>query len=442
MSIGEILRILWMRKWIVLAAALSCFVCAMAATRLLPRQYEGVAPINMDILKPDPVTGQAISPDYAGVYLQVQQAIVTDYQVTGPVVDALGWTTTPQLMDQFNQLGRTDIEYRRWVAEFIARSVRLRPVDEGTVVDLVYTTGSPEAAKAIAGVVRDVLIERTRANKRASAKEAADWLEGQATLTARRLEEASSRLAAYQKRTGVFLGDNGGDVAGGKLAALITTAPPRVRDVSGPLPTDNIMQLAQLDATIATQREQLGPNNPAIKALEEQRAALAEAAAQERAARTAQAANAQSLTREVDEQANVVLQQRNEVAQAQLLHNDIQQLRASYIGATMRIAELRQQAASDNAGIEPVGEPTADLEPVFPNMPFILAGSVALGLFLGALAALHVEMIGRRVRGVGDLSATEVPVMAVVKSPRRKRRWRLRGRRARDESFAGDPQPA
>jgi polysaccharide biosynthesis transport protein len=61
-----------------------------------------------------------------------------------------------------------------------------------------------------------------------------------------------------------------------------------------------------------------------------------------------------------------------------------------------------------------LGSAVAPANPVFPNWPLILFGSIALGLGLGVLVALITELLSRRVRGVEDLAATGVPVIAIL----------------------------
>ena len=61
-------------------------------------------------------------------------------------------------------------------------------------------------------------------------------------------------------------------------------------------------------------------------------------------------------------------------------------------------------------------------DPLFPNMLLIIPGSIFLGMAIGVLVALLTELFGRRVRSAEDLqSAFDVPVLAVIGSPVRRR---------------------
>ena len=59
MSLIQFLRMLYARRMIVLATFLSCLITAAVTAFILPPRYEARARIMLDVLKPDPVTGQA-----------------------------------------------------------------------------------------------------------------------------------------------------------------------------------------------------------------------------------------------------------------------------------------------------------------------------------------------------------------------------------------------
>lgn len=66
-----------------------------------------------------------------------------------------------------------------------------------------------------------------------------------------------------------------------------------------------------------------------------------------------------------------------------------------------------------------LGSAVAPQNPAFPNMPLIVFGSLTLGLGVGVLVGLLMEMFGRRVRGPEDLwAAIDAPLIAVIAAPR------------------------
>ena len=189
-------------------------------------------------------------------------------------------------------------------------------------------------------------------------------------------------------------------------------------------------QLAQIDAQIAGAAKTLGPNNPQLLAMQRQRAAVASAAAQEAAAARAAAprsvSSGPSAIAMYQEQQQKVLARRDKVNEAQSLGVDVAVLRDQFNKAAARAAELQQQASSTESGITLLGSAVAPSRPTFPNIPLIIFGSLGMGLALGIMTALVVELLSRRIRGIDDLEYVGVPVIGVMSRDRNAtRRLRL-----------------
>jgi len=89
--------------------------------------------------------------------------------------------------------------------------------------------------------------------------------------------------------------------------------------------------------------------------------------------------------------------------------------RDQYLKGSQRVADYQLQSNVGDNGMEPLGDATAPNTPSFPNVPAIIAGSIALGLGLGVCVALLVELLGRRIRSDDDLNyATGAPVFASI----------------------------
>ena len=103
--------------------------------------------------------------------------------------------------------------------------------------------------------------------------------------------------------------------------------------------------------------------------------------------------------------------------EARQLSSDVALLRDQYTKASARLAELEQQSQSSESGLTILGSATAPDKPAFPNWPLIVFGSIALGLVLGVLIALLMELMGRKVRGPEDLRIPGVPLLGILTTP-------------------------
>src|SRR5688572_17211650 len=100
MSIIQFLRIFWARRFIVLVTMVASFLGAYVVTLLVQPRYEATSRVMLDVMRPDPITGNVIGRS-EGRYFDAQVELVRDYSVTGPVVDALGFLSDPVRIAQY-----------------------------------------------------------------------------------------------------------------------------------------------------------------------------------------------------------------------------------------------------------------------------------------------------------------------------------------------------
>jgi len=421
MSFIQFFRILWARRFIILGSTLACFGIAMLVAKLLPARYEADSRVMLDVVKPDPVTGQVIATQFARAYTKTQTELIRDYRVTGAVVDALGWASSPQLIAEYNARSSDDTrDLRRWLAAKITEGSSAKLIEGSNILEITYSSTSPETARVVADAVRAAYIDQSLAFKREGAMKTAAWYDGQVLKVRGELAQADARKTAFERSNRIVLQDDQSDTESARLRALssavaapATPAPvAAAAAAAGPAAT----QLGQIDAQIATLATTLGPNHPQLIALRQQRSAVATAAARERAAArpAAIAASGPSLAGQVAAQTGRVIAQRDKVENLRRLAADVAVLRDQYTKTAARAADLRQEAESNETGLTLLGSAVAPENPVFPNMPLIIIGSLALGLGLGVLASLGIELFSRRVRGVEDLAVAGVPVIIVL----------------------------
>ena len=78
MTIVQFLRILWARRLIVAAAAISCVLGAFVVTQIVPPRYQAQSRVMLDIVKPDPLTGQTQAGNFARAYTKTQIELIQD----------------------------------------------------------------------------------------------------------------------------------------------------------------------------------------------------------------------------------------------------------------------------------------------------------------------------------------------------------------------------
>lgn len=443
MSLIQFLRILAARRGIVLAALLSCFLVALIMTQILPKRYEATARVMIDTTTPDPVTGVSIGSNYR-TYVKTQTELIVDEQNAGKVVDKLGWANEPELIKAYARATNgkgTDV--RRWLALQVLEVTSAQVIEPSNIIEIKYNSNTPDVARRIATVIRDVYIESTLDMRRATAGRSAASYDEKTEKARLALTTAEEARAKFAKAKGIAL--QGGailDVESAKLSTLtnqsasaasaLVTSPPDITPPGGVA-----LQLATINQQLAQAAETLGPNNPSYQALLRQKTLVEGELAKEKAAiqalrnRPSTSAAIAQIDAAYNAQKNRVISQSETLRTLEAMNRDIDVKRAQYLSASQRAAQFTLEAGTSESTITPLGEATVPDSPSSPKVPLIIFGAIAFGLALGVGLALLIELFGRRVRCDEDLEyAAKAPVFAVIGQPDNHNSWYRRIARA------------
>jgi polysaccharide biosynthesis transport protein len=447
MSLIQFLRILAARRAILLAALLSAMIVAAATIMILPKRYEATARVMLDTVTPDPVTGVTIGNQYRA-FARTQTELITDDQTAGRVVDALGWASDPTLIAQHAAATGGDGDVRGWLSQQILDVTSAQLVEASNIIEIKYSSTSPEAAKRIADTIRQTYIDLTVEIRRRNAQRNADWYRDQAERAKQVLVNAETERSKFARAQGIVLQDNNVDIESSKLSALGTqSAQAAATPTTGYAPASAgpsvvSTQLEAVNQQIAQAGQTLGPNHPTYQALLRQRTVLQSAAAKEQAASgpkgpTVGAAVAQ-IQSAYENQKSRVVGQRENMDKINQMTRDIDVKRDQYLKSAQRAADLRLQSTTAESGVSLLGEATVPDTPSYPKVPLILAGALGFGLALGIGLSLLIEMLGRRVRSDEDLVyAAKAPVFATIGQPENPNSWYRRLARWVQERAAG-----
>lgn len=432
MSLVQFFRILYARRIILIVALVSALVAGAVMIKVLPKRYSAHARIMLDVVKPDPVTGQVLGTQFLRSYTKTQIELIKDYQTADKVVERLGWANNPEVVQSYYESeGATPDGLRRWLADQIISGTDAGLIEASNILEITFSGPNPDLAKRIVTVIREVYMEDTLEKRRESAGRTADWFREQAAQAEALLKAAEAERAKFAADNGIVLQADNTDLESSRLNALssqsasaavqpVTIAPGGGAGVS---PTQ--LQLETVTQQLAQAGQSLGPNHPAYQALQRQRAALEKVVAQERAA----AARPATVGPDPSAKANAAYeaQKRKVVAQSPAISmlnrmtRDIELKREQLAKLTDRANESRLSANVADTGMTSLGDATASGTPDFPKVPLVLGGSLGFGAALGVCLALLVELLGRRIRSQEDLEhAAGAPVFAEIGARPRK----------------------
>ncbi|KAA9013030.1 chain length determinant protein [Sphingobium limneticum] len=420
MSFVQFFRILWAYRFLILLTTFACVGGAFIFAKLIPDRYEAHSRVMLDVMKPDPITGDVISNSFARAYTKTQIELITDYRFAGAVVDELGWAKVPAFKKAYEAQARPgDGGFRRWLTQMVIANTAVRLIPATAILDISYSSSSPEAARKVADAIRKSYVDQSVNFRQEGASSNAAWFRQQGESLREQLTAAQERKTAYEKANGIVLQDDWSDTDTSRLKALSSQLPtPALGPAMIPQASPAQAQLAQLDAQITTIARTLGPNHPELVALRNSRASLAATAAREQsqalAAARGSVAGGPSIDGQVAAQQNKVLANREKIDELRKMQAVIDVLRAQAQKVMGRAAELGVEAESTESGLTMLGSAVAPAAPSWPNVPMITGVALMAGFILGILIALASELLGRRVRGPEDLGMTGVPVIGVI----------------------------
>lgn len=439
MSLIQLLRILYARRFILLGCTMLSLVVAIAVGLILPARYSATARIMLDNFKPDPVTGQMINGAGLRTFTRTQLELIKDFRIIGEAVDRLGMTSNPQLLAAWQSETGGAGDFRRWISDRISQSVQVSMVESSNIMTISYEAPNPEIARRTVNALRDAYIDNSLRMRTDSAGRTAEWYREQATRALRMLEAAEASKTRFEQENGIVMTASG-EAETVKLASLqaaLTAARSNqsvqqfeaVRQSTTSTVVEQLkVQLATLNDTIEQASERLGTQHPTYIAMLARRAQLERQLGREQAA--ARQAGAQqlgasrsgiaALEAEYDAQRAKVFGMKDKLDKLNQLVSDVELRRQQYEQAAKRTSELQLESNVADAGLIVLGDATTATRPSFPNWPVIIGLGAAAGLALGLALGMLVEMLNRRVRGAEDLHfAAKVPVFAVIADRRR-----------------------
>ncbi|HEV2569882.1 GNVR domain-containing protein [Sphingomonas sp.] len=416
MSFAQFLRILAARKAIILATLIACFLAATITVQLLPERYEARNRVLIDLSRQDLIGSGPMSASAISSYVSTQVKLIKDVQTAGIVVDQLGWTSDPAYQAAFEAAGRPGGDIRDWLAQRIIENTEANFVEASSIIEISYRGNDPASTQGIAQAIREAFLKLNRDQKTNNAQRSAASFEEQARRALAEVTKAEEERTQYAKANGIVLQAGNIDLENSKLTALSSAAaaPTAPQVVPG---VQANPQVAILRQQVETARQTLGPNHPQLQAMQRQLAAL-QAESGRSTGSVIQGTSRAEIEGAYQAQKARVLAQADKIDRLNQMQSDIIVKRDQYQKLVAKAEEAKAEALSQTP-LEPMGNTNLPDQPVWPNKPLVIFGAIALGLVLGVLLALLVELLARRVRSEDDLEfATGAPVLAVVGQPK------------------------
>lgn len=448
MSIKQILRIVWARKWLVLALLVLVSIAGTVTTLLLPKQYTAESAMIVE-MRIDPVLG-AIAPSLAAPgYMATQIDILKSERVAARVVKMLGVERSPSAVAQWRDQTSAKIPLERYFANLLQRGLSVEPSRGSNVINVSFSAQDPQFAQAAANAFVQAYMDVSVELRVAPARQSAAFLDDQTKVLRNNLEAAQAKLSKFQQDKGIIVSDERFDQENARYTALVSQlssaqaerveAGTRARNSGGPSSIDILnngqiqglkSQLATAETRLTEMSATLGRNHPQRIQLEAQIGELrGQIAAESRrvAGGTSTVSRASGekvaeLQGMVDEQKKKLQALRADRDLEAVIKRDVDTAQRAYEGISSRVGTFTLESQNNQANTRLLSPAVEPLEPSRPKVATGVLGSVIGGLILGTLAALGWELIDRRVRDPEDMMVMAgVPVIGVLRPEGSKR---------------------
>lgn len=431
MSFAQFLAIVTARwKW-----ALGVFACTVLGVLLItlvwPKRYTASAVVVVDS-RPDPVAGTLSSLIVPG-FMATQAEIFESDRVAQRVVRNLRMGESLQTRLEWEEETKGTGSVEAWLGERLTRHFKVKPSRESNLITVSYTSDTPQdaahKANAFVQAFQDVNLElRTD-----PARQYSNFFDTRARQLRDELEQAQSRLSAYQREKSILASEERYDVEMARLNDLSTQlvalqglasesssrqnqarkSVGQLQEVlSNPLVASLKADLSRLQAKLREMNSQLGDAHPQviqIKAnIEETQVRLnAEIA---RIGGGVGVTNTINQAREADVRAALeaqrakVLQMKELRDQLAVLENDVVNAQKAYDSVATRLSQTVLESENKMPSVAVLTPAAVPTKPSSPSWLLNMFLAVFGGLFLACAAAIWIENQDRRVRTADDLT--------------------------------------
>ncbi len=448
MSIHQILRIVWARKWLVLALLAFVSLAGTAFTLTLPKQYTAETSMVVE-MRIDPALG-ALAPSLgAPGYMATQIEIIRSERVASRVVKMLGVERSPSAVQQWRDATAAKIPLERYFAGLLQSGVAVEPLNGSNIINVRFSAQDPIFAQAAANAFAQAYMDISVELRIAPARQSVAFLDDQTKVLRNNLEAAQARLSKFQQEKGIVVSDERFDQENARYQGLVAQlgaaqaerieTESRARNSGAETSPDILFngaigglksQLASAQTKLTELSAVVGKNHPSRVQVEAQISELRQQIASETRRVTGgtstlsrsssqKVAELQAL---IDEQKKKLLGLRADRDQVAVYARDVDTAQRAYEAISSRVGQFTLESQNNQANTRLL---STAVEPLWPSKPKVMAGvvgSILGGLALGVMAALGWELLDRRVRAPEDLMVMAgVPVLGVLRPENSKR---------------------
>lgn len=449
MNFSQFIAIIRARWKIVALIFCVTVVTAGVITKLLPKTYTATASLVID-LKNDPIMGQSFPGILIASFLATQVDIIKSDKVARRAMETLGLTNDPTLKAKYDEAAGNKGDFETWLATAIRKNTEVVPARESSVITVSYKTNNAQQAALVANALVQSYTDVSRDLRVDPARRSSSFFDQQAKQAREKLEQAQTKLSAYQKANGILATDERLDVESARLNDLSAqivqlqgmTAEANSRAGQAYSAGGDTIADVQNNPVVAGLRSDLSRNEARLKELSarlgdmhpqviELKASIGELRSRLNA-ETARVVSgvgvanriAQSRLAEVrslyEQQRQKVMRMRDGKDQGAVYQREVESAQRQYDTILARQNQTTLESRDTLTNVAVLSQATTPLIPSSPKSMLNMIAAAVFGTLLGVGAAVLLEFSNRKVRSIDDVvQSLGLPVLGVLPGPGR-----------------------
>jgi chain length determinant protein EpsF len=378
-------------------------------------------------------------------YMATQVDIISSDRVAQRVVKNLNLVDNPQVRQQWLTATEGKGSLELWLAETFQKAMDVKPSRESNVINVSYKAPDARFAAAMANAFMQAYVDTTLDMKVDPAKQYSSFFNSRVKEARDTLEKAQSSLSAFQREKSIIANDERFDVENSRLNELSSqlvgmqalSAESISRNAQAQLASSDRMQevlgnpvimgmkadIARSEAKLQEFNQRFGEAHPQVQELKASITDMKSRMAAETAKVTSGVGISNTINRsregqvraELEAQRAKVLRMKQVRDQGSVLQRDIENAQRAYDAVLTRLTQTSLESQTTTSNVYILSQAYAPEQPSSPKVFLNSALSVLIGALLAIGAALALELLDRRVRGVDDIiTAVGLPILGVL----------------------------
>jgi capsular exopolysaccharide synthesis family protein len=456
LSLAQVFRTVFKRKWIILFSAVAVFCAVAAYTLTLKPVYESIARLQIDPSRSadlgiDDMLSEKLGTGDASGRILTEVRVIQSDTVAMRVIDTLGLAKQPAfagkraLSIRGTDPATMSARDRESLLDTFQHSLNVAVIPNTQIVEIRFRSTDPKLATDVANLVVEKYMQRNLQTRYDGTVLVSNWLSKQMEDLQTKAAEDQQKLAEFQKQNNILGTDENDNIVIDRLKLLnqqlteaetdriVKEARHRMAVSGNPeliasvVPSSNLQilrtQEADLKAQLAQMNSKYGSGYPKLGELQSQLVRLNAAIAEEVAnvgkrleEEYLSAAKTESLLRnQFNEQKDKAFQLNEHAVQYAVLKHDVENGRELYDTLQLKLKMAGVTAGLSSSYINVVDRAEIPDRPVKPNVKLNLILGLFGGLITGLALAFGAESLDDTLSSSEELeSYIGLPVLCSI----------------------------